>query len=69
MADVKAKEQVVSKVRLDYSEYQKLEKKFSRLTFTKETTQLEAAYQCGVQAVLQALREGFTYDQPNPPAG
>jgi hypothetical protein len=46
--------------RLDQETYLLLEKKFSRPVVAQDTTQLQAAYQLGVQAVLQELRNGFT---------
>lgn len=45
--------------RLSRPVYEDLEKKFSKLIVTSQTTAHEAGYQLGVQAILQELRRGY----------
>ena len=46
-------------VRLDASVYEKLDRKMSQLVVNQTTTELQAGYQLGVQAVLRELRIGY----------
>ena len=45
--------------RLSDAVYKDIEKKFSRPIVSSQTTAHEAGYQLGIQAILQALREGY----------
>ena len=45
--------------RLTREVYEDLERKVGRVLVTRETTELQAGYQLGVQAVMQMLREGY----------
>lgn len=45
--------------RLDSDSYAALASKFGPPLVTDKTTDLQAGYQLGVQAVLEALRQGF----------
>jgi len=47
-------------VRLDPTQYLALERQMPPPAVTNATTELMAGYQLGVQAVLKALREGYT---------
>ena len=60
MAEASESQKPVRIARLDNETYLLLERKFSRPVVTEGSTQLQAAYQLGVQAVLQELRNGFT---------
>lgn len=47
--------------RLDQQVYEELEKKvMASPIVTKETTELQAGFQLGVQHVLKVLRDGYT---------
>ena len=46
-------------VRLDTDVYKHLENKFRTLTPNENTSQLQAGFALGVQAVLKELREGY----------
>lgn len=46
-------------VRLTPEVYADLEKKFAKPLVTDNTSPIQAGYQLGVQAVLQALRVGY----------
>lgn len=48
--------------RLEHDQYLELSRKFSTPFVNNETSALQAGYQLGVQAVLQALREGFVIE-------
>jgi hypothetical protein len=52
--------QIITRLASDV--YRQLERKFSKPIVTTATTPIEVAYQLGVQAVLQELRNGFTID-------
>jgi len=47
-------------VRLDPTQYRRLELQLPPPSVTNNTSDLMAGYQLGVQAVLKALREGYT---------
>jgi len=47
-------------VRLDADQYRQLERQLPPPSVTNSTSDLMAGYQLGVQAVLKALREGYT---------
>lgn len=53
------KPQIQTYTRLTREVYEDLEKKVGRVMVNRETTDLQAGYQLGVQAVLQMLREGY----------
>lgn len=55
-------EQTHTVVRLTPEVYKSLEAKFSRPTVTDSTSAHQAGFQLGVQAVLQALRQGFVVE-------
>jgi len=46
--------------------YATLEAKLSKLVVTSSTTDLEAGFQLGVQAVLKELRTGYVVQTRNP---
>lgn len=48
---------------LSWPVYQKLEKQVARTAITNQTTDIQAAYQLGVQSVLEALRNGFVVNR------
>lgn len=48
-----------SYARLNQEVYEALERQVGRVLVTRETTDLQAGYQLGVQAVLQLLRDGY----------
>lgn len=50
---------VVTYARLTREVYEDLERKVGRILVTRETTDLQAGYQLGVQSVMQMLREGY----------
>lgn len=52
-------EEVKEVVRLDPYQYSVLEGKLPGPYIGKDTTELQCAYNLGVQAVLKLLREGF----------
>lgn len=45
--------------RLTTEVYQDLERKVGQVMVTRETTDLQAGFQLGVQSVLKLLREGY----------
>jgi len=47
-------------IRLDPVQYRRLEQQLPPPVVTNTTSDLMAGYQLGVQAVLKALREGYT---------
>jgi len=47
-------------IRLDPDQYRALERQLPPPSVTNSTSELMAGYQLGVQAVLKALREGYT---------
>lgn len=49
----------VQTVRLDAEQYEALVKTVPGISVGKDTTELQAGIQLGVQLVLQKLREGF----------
>lgn len=49
-------------IRLESDQYRELARKFPTPFVNNETTAHQAGYQLGVQAVLQALREGFVIE-------
>lgn len=53
-------------VRLEPAVYATLEAKLSKLVVTSSTTELEAGFQLGVQAVLKELRTGYVVQTRNP---
>lgn len=57
MENQKSVVQVIA--RLEYSTYRVLEKKLTPPVVTDRTTDIQAGYQLGIQAVLKELREGF----------
>lgn len=52
-------EEVKEVVRLDPVQYNNLERRLPGPVVGKDTTELQVAYNLGVQAVLKLLREGF----------
>ena len=53
------KQQPRTYARLTAEVYQDLERKVGQVVVTRETTDLQAGYQLGVQAVLKLLRDGY----------
>ena len=49
--------------RLNQEVYKQIENKFSRPMVTSNTSEIEAGYQLGVQAVLQYLRHNIVVDE------
>lgn len=56
-------ETVVQVFKLDRDAYEKLESIFSRPYVTNDTTDIQAGYQLGVQAVLNKIREGIPVER------
>lgn len=57
--EVKEEVRIVLKVRLTHEEYVKLENSLERVACDHATTEIEAGYKLGIQAVLKKLRDGF----------
>lgn len=51
--------QIKEVIRLDSDTYGKLASQFGTPVVTDKTTEIQAGYQLGVQAVLAAIRHGF----------
>lgn len=56
-------ETVVQVYKLDRDAYEELESIFSRPYVTNDTTDIQAGYQLGVQAVLNKIREGIPVER------
>lgn len=50
------------KYNMDYSTYDRLRKEMMPIVVGKETTDIQAGYMLGVQAVLTKLLDGFAVD-------
>lgn len=60
MSDAKQVQYVIS---LPLEIYHKIEKQFPRPGVTSTTSEIEAGYMLGVQAVLKVLREGHVVER------
>lgn len=65
MANQDTEKRVVDMVRLSYEQFSALEKKVGRIGVGNQTTQLEVAFQLGVQSVLKELRDGYVVGTPS----
>ena len=51
-------------IRLNYEQYQQLERQIGKVTITNNTSPYEVSFQLGVQFVLKVLREGYVTGEP-----